>query len=328
MPIARAVRITGSGGPETLSLGELEVRAPGPSEVLVAVRAAGLNRADILQRRGFYPAPKGVPPDVPGLELAGHVLEVGDDVRDFVPGDRVMAITAGAAMASCVVLHARELIRMPEGMSFEDAAAIPEVFLTVYDALVLTGRMRPSHHVLLHAVGSGIGTAAVQLARAYGAIPIGTSRTRDKLDRARALGLVHGIEVTDGRFADAVRAIARDGVDLVLDTVGASYLGESVDALAHQGTIIAIGLVGGAKGTLPLGALLAKRGVVRGSTLRARPLEEKIALAQAFSREVLPLFRTGALAPVVDAVMPITEIREAHTRLESNATFGKIVMRF
>lgn len=328
MPIARAVRITGSGGPETLSLGELEVRSPGPSEVLVAVRAAGLNRADVLQRRGFYPAPIGAPPDVPGLELAGNVIEVGSAVQSYAPGDRVMAITAGGAMASYATLHERELMPMPVGMSFEDAAAIPEAFLTVYDALVLTGGLRPSQHVLLHAVGSGIGTAAVQLVRGYNAIPIGTSRTKSKLERCAALGLVHGIEAVEGRFAAAVKAVAPRGVDLVLDTVGASYLPESIDALAEGGTIIGIGLVGGAKGTLPLGALLAKRAVVRGSTLRARPLEQKIALAQAFTREVLPLFARSVLAPVVDAVMPITDIREAHARMDENDTFGKIVMRF
>ncbi len=292
------------------------------------MRAAGLNRADILQRRGFYPAPPGVAPDVPGLEFSGNVIDVGEDVRDFVPGDRVMAITAGAAMASYVVVHARELMRMPEGMPFEEAAAIPEVFLTAYDALVTTGGMRPSQHVLLHAVGSGIGTAATQLALAYRAIPIGTSRTADKLERARTLGLVHGVHVVEGQFASAVKAIAKDGVDLVLDTVGASYLPESIDALAEGGTIIGIGLVGGVKGTLPLGALLAKRAVVRGSTLRARPIEQKIALARAFSRDVLPLFASGLLAPVVDAVMPITEIREAHSRMEANETFGKLVLRF
>jgi NADPH:quinone reductase len=328
VPIARAVRITGSGGPETLSLGELEVRSPGPSEVLVAVRAAGLNRADVIQRRGFYPAPRGVAPDVPGLEFAGNVIEVGADVVDYVPGDRVMAITAGAAMASYVVAHERELMRMPEGMSFEDAAAIPEVFLTVYDALVTTGGLRPSQTVLLHAVGSGIGTAAIQLTRAYQAIPIGTSRTKSKLDRCMALGLAHGIEVREGRFAEAVKSFAPKGADLVLDTVGAAYLEESVAALAQGGTIIGIGLVGGVKGTLPLGAMLAKRAVVRGSTLRARPIEEKIALAQAFSRDVLPLFSTGVLKPVVDAVMPITAIREAHARMDANDTFGKLVMRF
>lgn len=328
MPIARAVKILGSGGPETLSLGELEVRSPGPQEVLVAVRAAGLNRADVLQRRGFYPAPKGVPADVPGLELAGNVIEVGEGVTAYAPGDHVMAITAGGAMASYAVLHERELMPVPLGMPFEQAAAIPEAFLTVYDALVTTGGLKPSQHVLLHAVGSGIGTAAVQLVRAYRGVPIGTSRTRAKLDRARELGLPHGIEVVDGRFADAVKAIVPGGVSLVLDTVGASYLEESVNSLAEGGLIVGIGLVGGAKGTLSLGALLAKRAGLRGSTLRSRPLEAKITLAQSFTREVLPLFQQGLLSPVVDAVLPITDIREAHARMDANDTFGKIVMRF
>lgn len=328
MSLARAVRITGAGGPEVLVLDDVEVREPGPSEVLVEVRAAGLNRADCLQRKGFYPAPKGAPADVPGLEFAGVVAKVGSACLSAKVGDHVMGIVAGGGMASSLVVHERELVPIPAGMGFTDAAAIPEVFFTAYDAVFVQGGLTMGRSVLIHAVASGVGTAAIQLAKHAGALPIGTTRTESKLARCTDLGLDHGIVVHESKFAERVKSIVPEGVDVILDTVGAAYLGENLDALATGGTIVGIGLMGGAKGTLPLGTLLAKRALLRGSTLRARPLEEKIALAERFRREVLPLFRDGRLRPVVDAVMPIADIRDAHVRLEANETVGKLVMTF
>jgi putative PIG3 family NAD(P)H quinone oxidoreductase len=330
MTKARAVRIRGAGGPEVLSLGEIDVREPGHGELRVRVAAAGLNRADTLERRGFYPAPPGAPKDVPGLEYAGTVESVGDGVARFSVGDRVMGIVAGGGMAELVVVHEREAVPVPEGMSLEDAGAVPEVFMTAYDALFRQARIGLGSFVLLHAVGSGIGTAALQLCHAAGATPIGTTRTEAKLARCAALGLaVHGIVATDGRFAARVSEITGGRMaDVVLDTVGAAYLGENVAALAPRGTMVVLGLLGGVGGELPLGLVLGKRLTIVGSVLRARPLEEKAALAQAFAHDVLPLFAAKSLRPIVDAVLPIADVAEAHRRMDANETFGKLVLAF
>ncbi len=331
MVLARAVLIDGKGDVDVLRIGELEVREPGAGEILVEIAAAGLNRADLLQRRGFYPAPKGAPSNVPGLEYAGTVRTLGHGVTEFAVGDEVMGIVAGGGMASAIVVHAREALRVPAGMSLTDAAAIPEVVLTAYDALFLQGGLGPGDSVLLHAVGSGIGTAALQLARAVSARPIGTSRTRDKLERCKPFGLPDedALLVEDKRFAEAaLRCTAGRGVDLILDTVGAAYLAENVNALASRGTLVVIGLLAGANAELALGALLAKRARVIGSVLRTRPLEEKADLAQRFSHEILPLFERKALVPVVDSVLPMAEVREAHRRLEANDSFGKLVLQW
>ncbi len=328
MKNARVVKIRESGGPEVLEIESRAVRAPGPSEVRVEVAAAGLNRADCLQRMGVYPAPPGVWPDVPGLEFAGVVADVGEGVRSVAPGDRVMGICAGAGMASLVLAHERELVPVPSGTSLTDAAAIPEVFFTAYDALFLQAKLGPGRVALLHAVASGIGTAALQLCLAVGATPIGTSRSLAKLERCKELGLVHAVHAEDGRFADAVLAVAKGGAHVVLDTIGAKYLEENLRALATSGEVVTIGLLGGAKATLPLGALVAKRARLTGSVLRSRPIEEKIALAQAFRRDVLPLFEAGKLRPVVDAVLPVDSVADAHRRMDANDTFGKIVLAF
>lgn len=321
---ARAVRIVGKGGPEVLTLGELEVRSPGPGEVLVDVQASGLNRADCLQRKGVYPAPRGTVPDVPGLEYAGQVLECGHGTQRFSPGDRVMGIVAGGGMATRVVVHERECLKIPERVSTADAAALPEVFLTAFDALVVQGGLRSSERVLVHAVGSGIGTAAVQLIRVLGATSIGTSRTAAKLEACVSLGLDHAIHTAGGAFATEVKALG--GANLVLDTIGAKYLGENIDAMAPGGRMVVIGLLGGVSAELSLAKLLAKRLNVQGSVLRSRPLEEKIALARRAEAELGPLFDEGALVPVVDRVMPIEDIAEAHRAMEAGETTGKVVL--
>ena len=324
---ARALQIQSPGGPEVLKLGELELRSPGPGEVLVEVRAAGLNRADCLQRRGVYPAPPGVVTNVPGLEYAGVVAEVGPEVRRHKVGDKVMAICAGGAMATHILAHEGELLAVPEGMSLTDAAAVPEVFMTAYDALLLQAKLGLGQHVLLHAVGSGVGTAALQLALAVGAIPIGTSRKADKLTRLAALGLRHGIESSDGKFADQVRALSAGRLaNVILDTVGAKYLAENIKAAAPEGTIVTIGLLGGAQAELPLGLLVAKRLTLRGSVLRSRSLGEKLELARSFTAAVLPLFAAGALKPIVEDVVPMAEAQRAHQRMESDDLFGKLVL--
>ena len=323
---ARVVTIEGRGGPEVLSIVSRSVRDPGPGEVRIAVAAAGLNRADSLQRKGFYPAPRGAPADVPGLEFAGSIESVGEGVFAYQVGDRVMGICAGGGMSTHLLAHERELVPIPDNLDFISAAAIPEVYFTVFDALVVQASIGLGSRVLVHAVGSGIGTAAVQLIRATGGTSVGTSRSEGKLARASEFGMDEGVVVVDGLFAKEVMRLAPAGVGAILDTIGAAYLEQNVECLGLGGTIVTIGLLGGAKGSVPLGTLLAKRGVLRGSTLRSRPLEEKALLAAPFRAERLPLFERGALRPVVEEALPMDRIREAHERLDANTTFGKLVL--
>jgi NADPH:quinone reductase-like Zn-dependent oxidoreductase len=239
-----------------------------------------------------------------------------------------MGLVGGGAWAERLVTHEREALAMPAGLSFTDAAAIPEAFTTAFDALVLQGGMRLGTRTLIHAVASGVGTAALQLARVLGAHAIGTGRNAQKLERAKALGLPHAVLVAKDapRFADEVKALSPGGVDLALDLVGGDWVPETLDALAPQGTLMLVGLVAGASAEVPLRAILGKRLRVIGTTLRARPLEEKIAVARELERRVVPLFGTGALKPVVDAVLPMTEVSAALSRLASNETFGKLVL--
>jgi NADPH:quinone reductase len=324
-------RTTGSGGPEVLSYEERPDLTPGPSELLVRVRATALNRADLLQLKGHYPPPPGAPPDIPGLEYAGEVVAVGPRVRRFQPGARVMGLVSGGAWAEQLTVHEREAISMPEGLDFPDAAALPEVYLTAFDALVLQGGLRPGETVLVHAVASGVGSAAALLCRAMGARVVGTGRNASKLERAREWGVAHTVHVPGSppRFAQAVReATGGAGADLALDLVGGDYVPETLEALALQGRAMLVGLVAGNQAQLNLGVILAKRLRITGTTLRSRPLEEKIAVAQAAERHLLPLFRSGALKPVIDAVVPIQDIRQALQRLASNETVGKIVLRW
>jgi NADPH:quinone reductase len=324
---AQAVVIAGKGDVDVLRIDRLQVREPGWGELLIEVAAAGLNRADALQRRGLYPAPPGVAAHVPGLEYAGRVARLGEGVTDFAVGDRVMGIVAGGGMATHLVVHGREAMRVPEGMSLTDAAAVPEVFLTAYDALFLQAGLGLGQVVLLHAVGSGVGTAALQLACATGARPIGTSRSAEKLERCKALGLTDAVLVPDNRFASRVMELsAGRGADVILDTIGAAYLAENITALAGGGRLVLVGLMGGASAEIALGTILAKRAKVIGTVLRSRPFEQKAALMQAFSRDVLPLLQRGAIKPVVDCVLPMAEIQEAHRRMERSQSFGKIVL--
>ncbi len=329
----RVVRIREPGDASVLELVPRAIRDPGPDEIRVAVRACGLNRADILQRRGLYPAPLDAPSDVPGLELAGTVESRGERVRDWATGDRVMAIVSGGAMASHVVLHARELVAMPADTSFADAGAIPEAFMTAWDALFGQAELRPGMTVLVHAVASGVGTAALQIATRFGARVIGTSRSAQKMERCEAvLGLEEGIVVTatkelPPRFAEQTLALTGGrGADLIIDTIGGAYLEENARALAPRGTMVCLGLLGGATGTLPLGVLLGKRARIVGSVLRSRPIEEKIALARRFAREALPLFEKDELRAVVDRALPLAEVAAAHRAMEADENVGKIIL--
>jgi NADPH:quinone reductase len=327
----KAVRFTGKGGPEVVELAEVEAPRPSRGEVLVRVRAAAMNRADLLQRRGLYPPPAGFREDIPGLELAGEIAELGEAVTGWKVGDRVMAIAAGEAQAELAVVHERMLLRVPEGLSLGDAGALPEAGMTAHDALFTIGGLRPGATVLIHAVGSGVATAALQIARAAGALTVGTSRTADKLEKARALGLEHAILVgrEEPKFADEVKRLTgRRGAALILDFVGGAYAAENVASLAPGGRIVVIGTMGGPKAQLDLGLLMRVRGSITGTVLRPRPLEEKIAVTQAFGRDVLPLIAAGKVKPVVDALLPAARAREAHERMEKNDSFGKIVLGF
>jgi len=327
----KAVLFTGKGGPEVIQYGETNDPSPSRGEVLVRVRAAALNRADLLQRRGLYPPPPGTRPDIPGLELAGEVVKVGDGVTAWKPGDRVMAISAGEGQAELAVVHERMLMAVPERLSLEQAGALPEAGVTSHDAMFTIGGLRPGWPILVHAVGSGVSTIAVQLAKAAGAYVIGTSRTAEKLERARALGLDHGVLVgkEEPRFADEVRKVTGGrGCPVILDFVGAPYAAENLAALAPQGRIVVIGTLGGPKATVDLSLLMRSRGAIVGTVLRPRPLDEKIQATQAFARDVLPLLARGLVAPVVDEVVPAAEARAAHERMERNDSFGKLVLKF
>ena len=323
----RAICIRQPGGPEVLQLTDVGEPVPGPGEIRVAVKAFGLNRADLLQRRGLYPPPPDAPQDIPGLELAGEVEALGPRAGRFRLGARVMALVGGGAYAEKVVLHERAAISVPRALDWAAAAAVPEAYLTAFDALLNQAGLRPGERVLIHAVGSGVGTAAVQIAHLAGAWTLGTSRTEDKLRRCSALGLDHGLLLREPRFADEVRrATGGAGADVVIDLVGGDYLEENLLAMAPGGRQIVVGLVAGSVGKQSLALLLARRLTVRGTVLRARALEEKLALAQQFERLMLPQLESGALRPVLDEVLPAADVKRAHERLEANATFGKIVL--
>lgn len=316
--------------PDTLEIRDVPRPEPGVGQVLVRVRAVGLNRADILQRQGRYPAPPGAPADIPGLEFAGEIAALGDDVHEWRVGQRVFGIVAGGAYAEYLVAHERAIAEIPPTLDWSAAAAVPEAFITAHDALVSQAELRASERVLVHAVGSGVGLAAVQLVRAMGAIPYGTARGAEKIDAARRLGLEDGVVVAGGdltAIAERARAwTGGAGVDVVLDLVGGGYVPASIDALAVRGRLILIGTLAGARAELPLGRVLRSRLTIRGTVLRARPLEEKIAATRAFAREVVPLLERGVVRPVVDSTFPLEEVRAAHARLESNATIGKVVL--
>jgi NADPH:quinone reductase len=324
----KAVVITRPGGPDVLELEDRPVPQPGPGEIRVRVHASALNRADLLQRRGHYPAPPGAPADVPGLEYAGEVDAMGEGAGLWAVGNRVMGIVGGGGYAEYVVVHEREAIRIPQNLSFEEAAAIPEAFLTAYDALFRQLDLKMGERLLVLAVGSGVGTAALQLGRAAGAEVIGTSRTSEKLTRARdELGLETAVDTSSEDLAEAVnQATYGSGVHAVLDLVGGELLEASLRVVALRGRVAVVGTTGGSKVQVDLGVLLRRRIHLFGTVLRTRPLEEKIALAREFSGAVIPLLSAGRIRPVVDTVHPFSAVREAHQQMEANRSFGKIVL--
>lgn len=301
---------------------------PGVGEVRVRVHASAVNRADLLQVRGMYPAPKDAVQDVPGLEYAGIVDAVGPKVFGLAVGDRVYGLVGGGAYAESLVVHAETCAPVPEGVDLVEAAALPEAYLTAYDAMVSQARLAAGETVLVHAVGSGVGTAALQIARAIGATAIGTARTQAKLDDARAMGLEHGIAVDDARFSEAVLAATGGrGVDVVLDLVGGPYVNESLGCMASKGRLVLVGLLAGAHGELDLGAVLRKRLSIRGTVMRSRPLEEKLGAARVLARHLGPLFASRRLTPVIHREFSLADANEALALVARNEGFGKVVLR-
>ncbi len=321
------MRIARAGGPEVLEWGEEEDPVPGPDELLVRVRASALNRADLLQRMGRYPAPPGAPAHIPGLEYAGEVVRCGARVAQWRPGDRVMGLVAGGAHAEYVVAHERTALRIPPALGWEEAAAFPEAFLTAYDALFCRGALRPGEAVLLTAAASGVGTAASQVASAAGARVLGLTRSPAKRARLQEHGVAHALDPAAPDLPGTVRALAGGaGAELALDLVGGPGISTLLDALAPRGRLVLVGLLGGARAEVDLSRLLSRRLTVVGTVLRSRPLEEKIALSQEAGRTLLPLLAAGRIRPVIDRVLPMAEIARAHGALERDETFGKIVL--
>jgi len=326
----KAVYINDFGSIHGLEIREIdELPKPMGTQVLVRVRAAALNRADLLQVRGLYPPPAGYSPNIPGLEFAGEIAAIGEDVNDYDLGTRVFGITAGEGQAAFVLTDASLLAPIPANLTFNEAACIPEAFITAHDAIFTLGTLGTHQNLLIHAVGSGVGLAALQLAKAKGAFVVGTSRTEDKLDRCKDLGLDAGIVVTDANdFAERVVAATQDrGADVILDLVGGAYFDQSLKSLASQGRHILVGLTSGRTAQFDLGVALQKRARIIGTVLRPRTLEEKAEATGKFADEVLPLFDSQRLKPNLDRVFPADDVIKAYEYLESNVSFGKVVLQ-
>ena len=326
----KAVTIVNHGGVEGLEVREIDTPPePVADRVRVRVHAAALNRADILQRLGRYPAPPGFPQTIPGLEFAGEVESIGSEVSRWKLGQRVFGITGGGAQAEFLVIPENQIAEIPARLDWEEASAVPEAFITAQDALFTQAGLQPGETVLVHAAGSGVGTAAIQLARAAGGKVFGTSRTPAKLDKAKQYGL-DGSVVIEGDATVLVNAVREwtngRGVDVILDLVGAEYLSANLGAIAPQGRIMLVGTTSGSKAMLDFGVVMSKRLTVRGTVLRARSAEEKARATGLFAKYVVPLLAEGIVRPVVDKIYRLEEIREAHRRLESNESFGKVVL--
>jgi putative PIG3 family NAD(P)H quinone oxidoreductase len=303
--------------------------------VIVRVHGAGLNRADLMQRAGGYPAPPGAPPDIPGLEFAGVVDAAGSDAAGLGVGDRVFGIVGGGAQAELVRVPAVHCARVPDGLDLVEMGGVPEAFVTAHDALVTRAQHVRGEWVLIHAVGSGVGTAGLQLAKALGAQVIGTARTAEKLERCRLLGLDAGIvpRFVDGDLdtASTVASLLEhvpQGVDVVLDLVGGRYVEVDIDAAALKGRIVLIGALAGASAQLSVLAVMGKRLTIAGTMLRARDKQEKADAVAAFARDVVPLLAAGTVRPAIDAILPMQRVADAYDLLASDATFGKVVLDF
>ncbi|MGW4498148.1 NAD(P)H-quinone oxidoreductase [Micromonospora sp. NPDC004336] len=321
----RAMTIPEPGGPDALVWSEVPDPEPGPGEVVVDVRATAVNRADLLQRQGHYPPPPGAPA-YPGLECSGVIGAIGPGVTGWEVGQEVCALLAGGGYAERVAVPAGQLLPVPAGVDLVDAAALPEVACTVWSNVVWLARLAEGETLLVHGGGSGIGTFAVQLGVALGATVVVTARAA-KHERLRELGAAHTIDYREQDFVEEVRRVTDGrGADVVLDIMGASYLSRNVAALAADGRLVVIGMQGGRKGELDLGALLAKRGTLAATALRSRPTGQKAEIVRGVREQVWPLVEAGRVRPVVDRRLPIAEAAQAHRLVESNDHFGKVLL--
>jgi putative PIG3 family NAD(P)H quinone oxidoreductase len=322
----KAITIPEPGGPEVLTWTDVPDPEPGPGEVLVEVTATAVNRADLLQREGHYAPPPGASP-YPGLECSGRIAALGPDVAGWAVGDEVCALLSGGGYAEKVAVPAGQLLPVPPGVTVQDAAALPEVVSTVWSNVFMLAGLRPDETLLVHGGTSGIGTMAIQLARNLGARVIVTAGTDEKLQRSRELGADVAINYREEDFVEAVRA-ATDGhgADVILDNMGAKYLARNIAALALNGRLVVIGMQGGTKAELDLGALMGKRAAVLATSLRARPPDEKAAIVAAVREHVWPLLESGAVHPVVDRVLPMADAADAHRVVEAGEHVGKVLL--
>jgi putative PIG3 family NAD(P)H quinone oxidoreductase len=326
-----AIYIREFGGAENLEIRQVpDPEKPSGTEVAIRVKAAGLNRADLLQRRGHYPPPAGYSPNIPGLEFAGEVLESGGDATGHKSGDRVFGITAGEAQAEFLKIDSRLLAKIPDNLNFTEAAAIPEAFITAHDAVFTQGKLKNKETLLVHAVGSGVGLAALQLGKASGHPVLGTSRTEEKLKRCREFGLDEAVVVgSESKFSEEILSKTNGrGADVILDLVGGAYFEENLKSLALKGRLLLVGMTSGSTAQFNLGIALSKRLTLIGTVLRARSLEDKADATRAFSSEVVPLLANGRVRPNIDRVFDFNDVRAAHEYLESNESFGKVVLEF
>ncbi len=323
----RAVVLASHGGPEVLTLADVPEPEPGPEEVLVDIVATALNRADLLQRLGFYPEP-GPPRDheIPGMEFAGRVRAIGPRVSAWNVGDEVMAIVSGGSYAERITVPERQLMRVPAGVAVADAAAIPEAGITAHDALVVQGGLAAGGWALIHAGGSGVGSMAIQIVKAMGARVI-TTASAGKVAAVKALGADVVVDYATADFVEAVRSATGGlGVDVVMDLVGGDYLAGNIKSIRVGGSIVQVGVMAGGQTTIDLASLLPKRAHLIGTVLRARPIEQKIAATRRFATEVLPAIDAGLVHPVIDRRFALADIADAHRYLETNASLGKVLI--
>ena len=321
----RAVVLRSHGGPESLTIEDIADPQGGPEDVVVRVRATALNRADLLQTMGMYPNPRPAAFEIPGLEFAGTVDSVGDRVTMWKTGDEVMGIEAGGAYAEKIVTHERQLMRVPAIVGVADAAAIPEVFLTAWDALVLQGGLTSGRWALVHAGASGVGTASIQIAKAIGA-RIAVTCSTGKMELCRSLGADLVLERSPSNWLAEAMASVPDGFDTILDVIGGEEIERNLQSVAVKGRIVQVGLMGGGNVSVNVGMLMGRRATWIGTTLRVRPIEEKVAVTRRFAAEMLPLFDSGVLRPVIDSRYPFDQIAEAHRHMIANANAGKIMI--
>ena len=322
----KIISITRPGGTEVLELQERALPEPGSSQIRVRVLVAGLNRADIAQREGKYPAPPGSPSDIPGLEIMGVVDALGPNATAWKIGDRVFGLVGGGGYAEFVLTHENLLAPVPQNLSDVEAGAIPESFMTAHDALFWQAGLVMGESVLIHAVGSGVGTAALQLAHAINCTTYGTARSPEKLDQAQTMGLDVVLPLPD--FVPAIRESTDGaGVDVIIDFVGQSYFARNLEALAAQGRLVQVGTLSGANAEIDLSIVMRKRLRIVGTVLRSRSLEEKIGVTRRFTQQVVPLLARGVVRPIIDRIFDFDQVAQAQDYMESNESFGKILLR-